>query len=231
MSFSNPYLFCLLRIGHIYFLGVSCLVAPVLSADIERGFSDVIQPIIRDNCVKCHGRNGKVKGDVNLFVLNHAADLLQNLELVQTMIDVLDFEEMPPEEEEPLEAEKRALFIQHMNDLLHTKVTRQKVFPPTPIRRMNRFQYNNAVEDLFELKVEVFALPERMLREHGNYFQPASGRMPASLKAGSRPLGKSQLIEKRLAGVAPFPQDLRAEHGFDNRADHLTLSPLLLDRS
>ena len=27
----------------------------------------------------------------------------------------------------------------------------------------------------------------------------------------------------------PFPQDLRAEHGFDNRGDHLSLSPLLME--
>ena len=53
--------------------------------------------------------------------------------------------------------------------------------------------------------------------------------MPQSLKVGSRPLGKSQLIEKRLAGVAAFPQDLRAEHGFDTQADHLSLSPLLME--
>ncbi|HBE97461.1 MAG TPA: hypothetical protein DDW68_09850, partial [Verrucomicrobiales bacterium] len=32
-----------------------------------------------------------------------------------------------------------------------------------------------------------------------------------------------------LAGVAAFPQDLRAEHGYDNQADHLSLSPLLME--
>ena len=45
---------------------------------------------------------------------------------------------------------------------------------------------------------------------------------------GNRPLGKSQMIEPRLAGVAAFPQDLRAEHGYDTQADHLSLSPLLM---
>ena len=29
--------------------------------------------------------------------------------------------------------------------------------------------------------------------------------------------------------MKPFPQDLRASHGFDNQANQLTLSPLLLD--
>ena len=35
----------------------------------------------------------------------------------------------------------------------------------TPIRRMNRFQYANAVKDLLKLKVEVYPLPERMMRD------------------------------------------------------------------
>ena len=141
---------------------------------------------------------------------------------------MLELEEMPPEDEPSLKPEQRELLVRQLQNLLHEAVRSQKKFPRTPIRRMNRFQYSNAVEDLFELKVEVFALPERMMRDYG-YFKPETGKMPDELRAGSRPLGKSQLINKRLAGVAPFPQDLRAENGFDNRADHLSLSPLLLE--
>jgi hypothetical protein len=37
------------------------------------------------------------------------------------------------------------------------------------------------------------------------------------------------LIARRLNGVAPFPQDLRAGHGFDTRADLISLSPLLME--
>ena len=161
--------------------------------------------------------------------LTSVADLTKNPELIQDMIDVLEFEEMPPEDEEPLGPETRQSMLTHLAGILKVALAAQPDFQTTPIRRMNRFQYNNAVEDLFDLKVEVFALPERMVREHGNYFNPGTGIMPDSLKAGSRPLGKSQLIDKRLGGVAPFPQDLRAEHGFDNRGDHLSLSPLLLE--
>ncbi|MFT5125341.1 MAG: hypothetical protein ACI97B_003988, partial [Verrucomicrobiales bacterium] len=80
-----------------------------------------------------------------------------------------------------------------------------------------------------ELKCIVFTLPERMMRVHNGYFKPETGKMAEVVTVGNRPLGKSQLIEKRLAGVAAFPQDLRAEHGFDNQADHLSLSPLLMD--
>lgn len=192
-------------------------------------FADFLLPTFQKNCIKCHGEKGKVKGKVNLFKLESAADLTHNLELVEDMIDVLEFEEMPPEKEPPLAPEVRKRLVAELRSLLSKTVAEEKSYAPTPLRRMNRFQYNNAVQDLFALKPVVFTLPERMLRDHSNYFQPASGKMPDNLKAGSRPLGKSQLIEKRLAGVTAFPQDLRAEHGFDNRGDHLTLSPLLLE--
>jgi hypothetical protein len=100
----------------------------------------------------------------------------------------------------------------------------------TQIRRMNRFQYANAVQDLLKLKVSAFPLPEKMMRDRSGYFNRAiKDGMPDSLTVSSRPLGKSGLIEPRLSGVGPFPQDLRAEHGYDNQADHLSLSPLLME--
>ncbi len=204
------------------------LAADVWSAETD-SFTKIVEPTIQKHCVKCHGADGEVEGDVNLLELRETADLTKNAKLVRKLIDVLDLKEMPPEDEPQLEPKLRQQLIAELKTVLHAAVSKNKSFSHAPIRRMNRFQYNNAVTDLFQLNCVVFTLPERMLREHGKYFQPATGKMPKKLKAGSRPLGKSQLIEKRLAGVAPFPQDLRAEHGFDNRGDHLSLSPLLLE--
>ena len=192
-------------------------------------FSETIAPTIQKHCSKCHGNDGSFEGEVNLLELRSAADLVGNAELIRKLIDVLDLKEMPPEDEPPLDPELRRQLVTEMKSLLHAAVSTREKYLQTPIRRMNRFQYSNAVQDLFQLNCVVFTLPERMAREHGDYFQPATNRMPDIVKVGSRPLGKSQLIENRLAGVSPFPQDLRAEHGFDNRGDHLSLSPLLLE--
>ena len=212
-------------------LGTGCravclaAVATCMSPNVEAASGDVLtnvlQPVFRQSCVKCHGELGDPSGEVNLFALKNSADLTRNPELVRDLVRVLDSGIMPPEGAPPLPREQRQQLIAELRELLHVAVSSQESFPQAPIRRMNRFQYNNAVQDLFDL-------PERMLREYG-YFRPETGKMPDDLKAGSRPLGKSQLIGKRLAGVAPFPQDLRAEHGYDNRGDHLTLSPLLLE--
>ncbi|MFK7778862.1 MAG: DUF1587 domain-containing protein, partial [Gimesia sp.] len=206
----------------------SFLTEDAWSAETDT-FAKFLKPTIQKHCAKCHGTDGEVEGEINLLNLQRTADLSKNPKLVRKLIDVLDLKEMPPEDEPQLEPQLRQKIIAELNTVLHAAVSEKKTFKHTPIRRMNRFQYNNAVTDLFQLKCVVFPLPERMLREHGNYFQPATGKMPKNLKVGSRPLGKSQLIERRLAGVAAFPQDMRAEHGFDNRGDHLSLSPLLLE--
>ena len=211
-----------------WFLTTTLCILPTLEAARKDVLNDILQPVFRQSCVKCHGENGNPTGNVDLFSLRSAADLTKNPELLRNLVKALDSGVMPPAPEPPLATDTRQQIIAELRGLLHVSARNQRSLPHTPMRRMNRFQYNNAVQDLFELRVDVFALPERMLREYG-YFRPESGRMPDELEAGSRPLGKSQLIGKRLAGVAPFPQDLRAEHGYDNRGDHLTMSPLLLE--
>ncbi len=216
---------CWLAVG---LLVASVCTPPILGAADGDGFSDTVQPVFQQSCVHCHGAQGVVNGDVDLAALEGAADFAERPELLRDLIKALDSGFMPPSGMPPLAAEERRQVVRELRHLLHVAVSARTTLPQAPIRRMNRFQYNNAVQDLFELNVDVFALPERMVREYG-YFRPETGRMPPQLKAGSRPLGKSQLIGKRLAGVAPFPQDLRAEHGYDNRGDHLTLSPLLLE--
>lgn len=206
----------------------SVFVADALSAD-SNPFAEIIAPTVQKHCVKCHGANAdELAGDLNLLTLQNR-DLDEAPELIRSLIDVLDLEEMPPEGEPPLDPKLRQQMISELRRILHASIASQKTFPHAPVRRMNRFQYNNAVVDLFDLQCIVFTLPERMMREHNGYFKPHTGKMADVVTVGSRPLGKSQMIERRLAGVAAFPQDLRAEHGYDIQADHLSLSPLLME--
>ena len=184
--------------------------------------------MMKQYCFRCHGVK-KVKGKVNLLKLQGARDLVSDLERLEMIIDVLDEHEMPPEKEPDLKPEVRNQMVIELRRMLNAGAASGKGYAPTPIRRMNRFQYNNAVMDLLKLKVVVFPLPEKMMRDRSGYFRPETGKMPGQLVVSSRQLGKSALIEPRLAGVGPFPQDLRAEHGFDNRGDHLTLSPMLME--
>ena len=180
--------------------------------------------LFSSHCIHCHGKDGKVKGKVDLLKYSKGADLREDPELLQTVIEVIDFGEMPPEDEKQIPLQLRDSALSQLQALLNESVGDDPVFATTRIRRMNRFQYANAVQDLLGLKVSVFPLPEKMMRDRSGYFNKAiKGGMPDSLTVSSRPLGKSGLIEPRLSGVGPFPQDLRAEHGYDNQADHLSL--------
>ena len=190
------------------------------------------------HCFSCHGE-AETNGGVDLARLglpdgeesSWTRSLAADPELVEKLIGVLEFEEMPPDTEERPSESVRSAWIDSLNAMLGDAMHREEDASPRrrSIRRMNRFEYGNAVRDLFELEVNVFSLPEAMVRARSDYFQPDSGRMPKEVVVGNRALGKSQLIEDRLHGVNPFPQDLRAEHGFNNRGDHLSLSPVLLE--
>lgn len=188
-----------------------------------------IAAVLRDRCVHCHGESDEVMGEVDLVEFLKRPGQTSEPELLQDLIRVVDLGEMPPEEEGELMPAVQAKLVKSLKTRFKMVVAEESEPELAEIRRMNRFQYNNAVKDLFQLKSIVFTLPERMMRQHSKYFDPASGKMPDTVRVGSRPLGKSQMIEKRLAGVAAFPQDLRAEHGFDNRGDQLSLSPLLME--
>ncbi len=208
---------------------IAALLSPLVGAAESKPFNKIVAPALKQHCLRCHGADGELEGDLNLLKVRDVDDLKKNAKLARSMIDALDLKEMPPEDEPQLEPHLRKQLVTELRSILRSSLAENRVFAHTPLRRMNRFQYNNAVIDLFDLNCVVFTLPERIMREHGNYFRPSTGKMPGQVSVGSRPLGKSQLIERRLAGVTAFPRDLRAENGFDNRGDHLSLSPLLLE--
>jgi len=183
---------------------------------------DSILPVFKTSCIQCHGEKGKVKGKVNLLEIDSVSALTRDPELLQKIFEAIDLQEMPPEDETPLKPDARTKLLADLEVLRHASI-KTKAYAQTPIRRMNRFQYNNAVTDLFDLDCVVFTLPERMMRDHKDYFQPETGKMADVVTVGSRPLGKSQLIEPRLtarnllfipsASLAPLGRGRRGFRG------------------
>ncbi|MDA7674909.1 DUF1592 domain-containing protein, partial [Akkermansiaceae bacterium] len=209
--------------------GIASLFLFAVSGGLHAAPDADILGVFQSNCIECHGKGDKVKGKVNLLEIHSLDQLKKNPDLLGKIVEAIDFEEMPPEDEPQLASEARKGLLSGLETLLDESLAESKVYPQAPIRRMTRFQYDNAVTDLFDLHCTVFTLPERMMRNHRDYFKPETGKMAEVVTVGNRPLGKSQMIEPRLAGVTAYPQDLRAEHGYDNQGDHLSLSPLLME--
>jgi hypothetical protein len=191
----------------------------------DERFSGHLQPLLKQHCYKCHGGGkGKPKGKINFLEIKTFEQLTAKPKLLKEMIDAIDANDMPPEDAPQLEASARLKLLSTLKDMLR-EATAGKKAKRAPPRRLNRFQYNNSVKDLFALNKDVFWLPEKLMTRHGNYLASTPGKMPNTVAAECRSMAKTGGMNK----VEAFPQDLRAEHGFDNQADQLTLPPILLD--
>ncbi|MGI9242327.1 MAG: DUF1592 domain-containing protein [Verrucomicrobiales bacterium] len=193
-------------------------------------FKKGIQPILETYCYDCHGGK-KTKGKVDLTGFASWADLEKNPLLIEKMIGALDKNEMPPEEETQPTDSLRKFMLVGLNKAFQSAIEQRAGQPAIPLRlrRMNRFEYGNAVRDLFDLKSWVYSINDRIIRDHNNYFRPESRQMPNVVSVGNRIMGLQQLLEDRLLGVMAFPKDPPAENGFNNRGDHLSLSPVLME--
>ena len=187
-----------------------------------------LKPLLAEKCVKCHG-NEKANGDVNLQALDALPQFLGNPELTQRVLEAIDQGAMPPDGEPSLNEQDRMDAVAILKGMLRES-SQQSPALNIPIQRLNRFQYNYVVRDLFQMNRDVFALPEKLMTRYDDYLpralgDPLSGRVPDVVHVASDWLSPPA----GLQDVKPFPKDLRAEHGFDNQANQLNLSPLLLD--
>lgn len=188
-------------------------------------FNDFIKPLLAETCIKCHGEK-KTKGKINLAEITSADQFSRQPELIEGLIEVIDASYMPPEDEPPLEEPVRLKLLATLKSMLAKAASNDTTSRKLAPRRLNRFQYNNAVRDLFRLTKGVFPLSEKLMTRHDPYLRSKDGVMPGTVQVSCHALLE---ISSSFENVVSFPKDLRASHGFDNQANQLTLSPLLLD--
>ena len=106
---------------------------------------------------------------------------LEDIELTQKIVDASNFKEMPPEDEKQLTEKEHKMMSSLFRSYLDTYIKESGSFKSTVKRRMNRYEYNNAVKDLLPLKGDVYPLPEKLIRS-SSYFNPSSGKFPYSIR-------------------------------------------------
>ena len=132
-------------------------------------FNSFLKPLFEQNCVKCHGGE-KTKGKVNLKEIETKADFLAKPELIKELIEVIDFADMPPEDEQQIADDQRDKTVLLLKDLMLQAVAGSKQHT-TRLSRLNRFQYNNSLRDLFAIQTDIFDLSEQMLTRHDHCFR------------------------------------------------------------
>lgn len=104
---------------------------------------------LEQHCMRCHGGE-KVKGKVDFTKVDFAADA----DLWEKVAEVLEYEEMPPEDEpQPEKAEREAILGWYRANFVDVE-PRAGDFQP---RRLSAREYENTMESLFgfELKVNI----------------------------------------------------------------------------
>ena len=69
-------------------------------------FENEVLPILKTSCLKCHGGE-KTKGKVDFSKISTERDAGKYLDLWETVVEVVELGEMPPEEEPPLSSTER----------------------------------------------------------------------------------------------------------------------------
>jgi hypothetical protein len=186
------------------------------------------QGLLRTYCLRCH-QGDDAQGDMELAASAKADVLLADLEKVEAIADAIRFGAMPPEKEAQPSKQERRRLAEFFEKNLEFHASEPGSVPPVVMRRLNRYEYNNAVRDLLELRGDIYPLPERTLRPYSDYYRPEKGQLPSLVSVGNRALGKNQVERQILDGVSPFSIDLQAEHGFNNRGEELSISPVLFE--
>ena len=187
-----------------------------------------VQPLLQKYCYECHGAGKKVEGKVNLREMESRAKFSQRVEISRLGAEAVGFGEMPPEKSEQPSASERKKISDFLNRIVDEYAQNNTMLEPVVMRRFNRYEYNNAVRDLLQLRGDIYPLPEKSIRGD-NHFNPASGIMPRSVRVSNRTLGKNQVERQILKDVNPFAIDLQAEHGFNNQGEQLSTSTILLE--
>lgn len=140
------------------------MALPALAAEIPHeieGYQSHVKNFFSTYCVECHGPE-KSKGKITLHSLN--GDLSEGMELErwEAILDVLEFEEMPPEEEKQPSSADREAVAKWIDQGLRDYVKKaSSAAPHTTRRRLTNFEYQNTMRDLFGFELDYMSkLPE-----------------------------------------------------------------------
>ncbi|MBA3936526.1 MAG: DUF1592 domain-containing protein [Planctomycetes bacterium] len=134
------------------------------------GFKAQLAPVFKTTCTVCHGAD-KQKGKFRVDTLD--PDLLKGRDVEKWLkvYDVVSNGEMPPENDQHLQLDdpQRSAMVAWLGaELQKASQAQRQGQGPTSFRRMARYEYNYALQDLLGLPYEfVTSLPPESVSEDG----------------------------------------------------------------
>ncbi|MCP4889421.1 MAG: DUF1587 domain-containing protein, partial [Planctomycetaceae bacterium] len=147
------------RIIYATCAAVLCLCGFAQAAPPEARLPEKHQAFFKTHCLDCHDSATR-EGKVDLETLAFRITTIEQAELWQKVLNALNSGEMPPEDSEQPGNTEKADFL---DDLAQTMVTARQALSDSggkiTMRRLNRREYRNTIEQLTGVKVDVGSLP------------------------------------------------------------------------
>lgn len=159
MNVRMTYLMLLWSVGSIAW-GQSDLAGAIENRQSHGMMPDQHSAFLETHCFDCHDQSSS-EGGVNLQDLAFKMDSLQTAELWQKVLNAVNSGEMPPEDSEPLPAAAKTEFLADLSTQL--VVARNALSDSGGVitmRRLNRREYENTIESLLDVKINVSDLPD-----------------------------------------------------------------------
>ena len=136
-----------------------CLCGFAQAAPPEARLPEKHQAFFKAHCLDCHDSETR-EGKVDLESLSFRITTVEQAELWQKVLNALNSGEMPPEDSEQPGNTEKADFL---DDLARTMVTARQALSDSggkiSMRRLNRREYRNTIEQLTGVQVDVGSLP------------------------------------------------------------------------
>lgn len=183
----------------------------VPTANLDQ-FRKSIAPVLTQKCLACHGPESTM---ANLRVDRLNPDLLTgpDVDRWRGIYKVLSNSEMPPEDEEEYrldDVDRRNIVDWLSQEMSKASVVRRNSSAHSSFRRMTRYEYNYALQDLLGLPYPIAnSLPPETASEDG--FQNSSDllQMSAMQFESYRELGLKALQRVTVSGERPAPVTYR----------------------
>ena len=126
---------------------------PILFGD--DGFEKIIAPFVQEYCIDCHGTE-KEKGDLNLEELLSEASIPKSFKTWELVLDMVEFEDMPPPEEDRLPGNKeRTALVASITELLEQAIRHNAGDPgQVALRRLTSAEYAYTIQDLTGIELD-----------------------------------------------------------------------------
>lgn len=152
----------------ISFLSVNLIAPYAISQDVAKQktmmspvkMDDSHRAVLKEYCYQCHDSD-TAEGNVDLESLSLSMDSMQNAERWNAVLRVINAGEMPPAEADPIAHHTKESFLSVLSrKIVEARKQLSDVGGRNTIRRLNRREYQNTIEDLFGVVVDVSGLPD-----------------------------------------------------------------------